>query len=99
VLILAEQGQKLAILSRNRKSMQFLKYLIINYFFSFSFLSLRRLCSGSGYFLKSFKISQEAKNKQLARFLLLYRVLIWGSSSLLLQNQPSKSIFCLILSK
>ena len=49
MLILTKQGQKCGILSKIRKIEKHCKSLYINYFVAFSFLCLRRLCSGSGY--------------------------------------------------
>ncbi|MBQ4022851.1 MAG: hypothetical protein II612_02500, partial [Prevotella sp.] len=66
--ILTKQGQKWGILSKIRKIEKHCKSLYINYFVAFSFLCLRRLCSGSGYFLKSLEISQEAGTSVLRDF-------------------------------
>ena len=52
VLILTKQGQKWGILSKIREIEKHCKSLYINYFITFPFLCLRRLCSGSGYLTK-----------------------------------------------
>ena len=49
------------------------------------------------YFLKSFKISQDAVNKQLARFSLLYRVLICSTFAPQVHSCRYVILLCLII--
>ena len=72
MLILTKQGQKCGILSKIRKIEKHCKSLYINYFVAFSFLCLRRLCSGSGYELSSKVIAKPLMTRGLAIFLFLY---------------------------